>query len=401
MESVRRKIKHFLLGDGNSRVVYVRENFKKLRVLGIYRTVSQAPVSRRLCYYAPDVFFVLQIATIVWDLAGVLDDIGLFGDNMCILTGLVLTLSKKWHFVVNIEPLDECVAQFQVYFERYSARGERFVECIQRQKFQEVLLLFCSRTLALMLGGTLILHALLSNGETLILRARYPFSTATPLGYGCVFLCQALLVAYVLFSVVLLDSVGSQMFSQMSLLLQMHRMEFEAIGEGLPLPPAGPLCDDPAIRAQVHRLIANHQQLLRFGDRLKRLYEPNLMAQFVCSMLIICLTAFELMFSKGDLMQMCRFGAYMVTGFFQIFVWSFFGNRITATSTSIHDATSACNWIVLDDRLKKDLRFTMMRAQKPLVVDVYWLFPLTYETFIAVILSRSYSMFTLLRTMIE
>ena len=66
-----------------------------------------------------------------------------------------------------------------------------------------------------------------------------------------------------------------------------------------------------------------------FCNRLKRLYEPNIMAQFVCSMLIICLTAFELMFAKGDPMQMVRFGAYMLAGFYQVFVWSFFGNRVT------------------------------------------------------------------------
>ncbi|KFB50423.1 AGAP005760-PB-like protein [Anopheles sinensis] len=390
MQSVRRRIDRLVRGDLVSRVVFVKESFALLRVLGVYRGVRESPFFHRMVYYVPDVFFVLQIATIVWDLAGVLDDIGLFGDDMCILTGLVLTLVKKWHCIVNIEPLDECVEQFQLYFEHYMNHGEQFVDRIRRQKLNEVALLFLSRVLGVVLGGTLILHALLSNGESLILRARYPFSTATPLGYGFVFLCQAFLVSYVLFNVVHIDTVGAQMLSQMSLLFHLHRMEFEAIGEGLQLPPDGPLYGDDAIRSRIHG----------FGDRLKRLYEPNIMAQFVCSMLIICLTAFELMFSKGDLMQMFRFGAYMVTGFFQIFVWSFFGNRITATSTSIHEATSTCNWIVLDDRLKKDLRFTMMRAQKPFVIDVYWLFPLTYETFIA-ILSRSYSMFTLLRTMIE
>ncbi|XP_058123174.1 odorant receptor 4-like [Anopheles ziemanni] len=401
MQSIRRRIDRFKQQDlFVSRVVFVKENFAKLKVLGVYRGARDGPFFHRMVYYVPDIFFVLQIATIVWDLAGVLDDIGLFGDDMCILTGLVMMLVKKWHCIVSIERLDECIEQFQLYFERYMNSGEQFVDRIRRQKLQEVVLLYFANALAVILGGTLILHALLSNGESFILRARYPFNTATPLGYGFVFLCQAFLVSYVLFNVVYFDSVGSLMLSQLSLLFQLHRMEFEAIGEGLLLPPVGPLHGDDAIRLQIHKLIESHQQLLQFGDRVKRLYEPNIMAQFVCSMVIICLTAFELMFFKGDLMQMFRFGAYMVTGFFQIFVWSFFGNRVTATSTSIHEAISTSNWIVLNDRLKKDLRFTMMRAQKPFVIDVYWLFPLTYETFIA-ILSRSYSMFTLLRTMIE
>uniref|UniRef100_A0A182WKY1 Uncharacterized protein n=1 Tax=Anopheles minimus TaxID=112268 RepID=A0A182WKY1_9DIPT len=380
--------------------VYVKYNFRNLRVLGIWKDASKSPLANRVGFYAMELFFLLQIGTIVWDLATVLNDIGLFGDDMCILAGLLLTVAKKWHCVLNINELSECIEQLQTYHAHYLQRGERFVRHMRRQDLQERLLQDASKLLAMVLASCLTVNALFSNGETLILRATYPFSTNTTLGYGCVFICQAILVVYVLFSIVLIDCVGAQILSQMSLLFLMQRMEFELIGADLQLPPDGTLHGDRMLRDDLHNLIASHQQLLSFCDRLKRLYEPNIMAQFVCSMLIICLTAFELMFAKGDPMQMLRFGAYMLTAFYQIFVWSFFGNRVTHMSTGISDATIRCNWIVLDDRLKRDLRFTTMRSQKPFIIDVYWLFPLTYETFIA-ILSRSYSIFTLLRTMIE
>uniref|UniRef100_A0A9I3K6B7 Odorant receptor n=1 Tax=Anopheles maculatus TaxID=74869 RepID=A0A9I3K6B7_9DIPT len=368
--------------------VFVKCNFCKLSVLGIYKDSSKAPLGSRAGFYAMEIFFLLQISTIVWDLATVLHDIGLFGDNMCILAGLLLTMAKKWHCVVNMTELSECIEQLQTYHEHYLKQGERFVRRMRRQDLQERVLQDASTLLALLLATCLLVNALFSNGETLILRATYPFSTSTTVGYGCVFLCQAILVVYVLFSIVLIDCMGAQILSQMSLLFCLQRMEFEMIGADLTLPLEGSLHGDQQLRQSVHTLIASHQQLLSFCDRLKRLYEPNIMAQFVCSMLIICLTAFELMFAKGDPMQMMRFGAYMLTAFYQIF------------STGISDATIGCNWIVLDDGLKKDLRFTTMRSQKPFIIDVYWLFPLTYETFIA-ILSRSYSIFTLLRTMIE
>ncbi|XP_052895908.1 odorant receptor Or2-like [Anopheles moucheti] len=390
----------FARDDTFAEEVYVKYNFCKLRVLGISKDVSKAPFASRVGFYAMEVFSLLQIGTIVWDLAGVLNDIGLFGDDMCILVGLLLMVSKKWHCVLNIHELSECIEQLQTYHEHYLQRGELFVRRLRRQDLQERLLQDASKLLAMVLAGCLMVNALFSNGETLILRATYPFSTTNAFGYGCVFICQAVLVVYVLFCMVLIDCIGAQILSQMSLLFRLQRMEFEAIGADLQLPPDGSLHGDATLRDEIHNLIASHQQLLSFCDRLKRLYEPNIMAQFVCSMLIICLTAFELMFAKGDPMQMIRFGAYMLTAFYQIFVWSFFGNRVTHMSTGISDATIKCNWIVLDDKLKKDLRFTTMRSQKPFIIDVYWLFPLTYETFIA-ILSRSYSIFTLLRTMIE
>uniref|UniRef100_A0A182PU70 Uncharacterized protein n=1 Tax=Anopheles epiroticus TaxID=199890 RepID=A0A182PU70_9DIPT len=393
MEYIQRWI---LRDDTFAEKVYVKYNFDNLRTIGIYRDASKACLARRAVFFAQEIFFLLQICTVVWDLAAVLNDIGLFGDDLCILAGLLLTLTKKWHCVVNIDELDECVGQFQLYHEHYLQQGDWFVRCMRRQDMQERMLQDASKLLAIMLASCLMVNALFSNGETLILRATYPFSTSTTLGYGCVFLCQAFLIIYVLYSMVLIDCIGAQILSQMSLLFSMQRKQFEMIGTDLHLPPDGPLHGEHSIRAQVHRAIVSHQQLLAFCNRLKRLYEPNIMAQFVCSMLIICLTAFELMFAKGDPMQMIRFGAYMLTGFYQIFVWSFFGNR----STGISDATINCNWMVLVDGLKKDLRFATMRSQKPFIIDVYWLFPLTYETFIA-ILSRSYSIFTLLRTMTE
>uniref|UniRef100_A0A182Y238 Uncharacterized protein n=1 Tax=Anopheles stephensi TaxID=30069 RepID=A0A182Y238_ANOST len=368
--------------------VFVRYNFRKLSALGIYRDASMVPLASRVRFYALELFFLLQISAIVWDLATVLNDIGLFGDNMCILAGLLLSMAKKWHCVLNIRELSECIDQLQTYHEHYLQQGERFVRRMRRHDLQERVLQDASSLLAMLLAACLLVNALFSNGETLILRATYPFSTSTTLGYGCVFLCQAFLIVYLLFTIVLIDCTGAQILSQMALLFCMQRMAFETIGADLTLPPEGSLHGDQQLRRSVHQLIASHQQLLSFCDRLKRLYEPNIMAQFVCSMLIICLTAFELMFAKGDPMQMVRFGVYMLTAFYQIF------------STGISDATIRCNWIVLDDGLKKDLRFTTMRSQKPFVIDVYWLFPLTYETFIAII-SRSYSIFTLLRTMIE
>ncbi|XP_041769624.1 odorant receptor Or2-like [Anopheles merus] len=389
-----------LRDDTFAEEVYVKYNFTKLRTIGIYKAASKTRLARWAGFYALELFFLLQLGTIVWDLATVLGDIGLFGDDMCILAGLLLTLAKKWHCVLYIDELSECIEQMQTYHEHYQRQGEWFVRRMRRQNLQERMLQDASKLLATLLASCLMVNALFSNGETLILRAIYPFSTATTLGYGCVFVCQAFLIVYVLYSMVLIDCIGAQALSQMALLFCMQRKQFELIGADLQLPPEGALHGDRSIRDQVYSAIASHQQLLSFCNRLKRLYEPNIMAQFVCSMLIICLTAFELMFAKGDPMQMVRFGAYMLAGFYQVFVWSFFGNRVTNMSTGISDATISCNWIVLADGLKKDLRFTTMRSQKPFVIDVYWLFPLTYETFIA-ILSRSYSIFTLLRTMIE
>ncbi|EAA44074.1 AGAP005760-PB [Anopheles gambiae str. PEST] len=373
---------------------------------------------------------------------------------MCILAGLLLTLAKKWHCVLYIDELWECVEQMQTYHEHYLLQGEWFVRRMRRQNLQERMLQDASKLLATLLASCLMvnvrIYGILVQEFTIFedgLRLIF-YSTQCSLGTlfqrrnaypACHLSLQHGHHAWLRVCVRLsglsdrlrtvqhgADRLYRRASAQPDGATVLHAAQTVRADRGRSSaaprgpPPRRPVdtgpgvqCDSftPAVavvsigktRMSLALFSTPERPLLftgSFCNRLKRLYEPNIMAQFVCSMLIICLTAFELMFAKGDPMQMVRFGAYMLAGFYQVFVWSFFGNRVTNMSTGISDATISCNWIVLADGLKKDLRFTTMRSQKPFVIDVYWLFPLTYETFIA-ILSRSYSIFTLLRTMIE
>ncbi|XP_035790538.1 odorant receptor 47b-like [Anopheles albimanus] len=126
----------------------------------------------------------------------------------------------------------------------------------------------------------------------------------------------------------------------------------------------------------------------------------NFMGLFVASVIMICTSAFEVLLAKGNVMLIFRFVVLGLSSFYQILIWCFLGDLVAQKSSSICDAIASCNWTVLDTRQKKDLSFIMMRAQKPFIINVYRMFPLTYETFL-MILSRAYSAFTVLMEMIE
>ncbi|XP_065077695.1 odorant receptor 2a-like [Ochlerotatus camptorhynchus] len=138
-------------------------------------------------------------------------------------------------------------------------------------------------------------------------------------------------------------------------------------------------------------------KMLTFGKQVSALYQPMLLAQLACSLSMLCLTAFEATLTTHDIFLFMKFAVYAVSVMIQILYWCYYGNRVSHMSTTINEAIIKCNWIAADNSFKKDLMFTMMRAQKPFQFMVYGYFPISYDTFISV-LSRSYSLFTLFKT---
>uniref|UniRef100_A0A8W7PGB8 Uncharacterized protein n=1 Tax=Anopheles coluzzii TaxID=1518534 RepID=A0A8W7PGB8_ANOCL len=160
-----------LRDDTFAEEVYIKYNFTKLRTLGIYKDASKTRLARRAGFYALELFFLLQLGTIVWDLATVLGDIGLFGDDMCILAGLLLTLAKKWHSVLYIDELWECVEQMQTYHEHYLLQGEWFVRRMRHQNLQERMLQDASKLLATLLASCLMVNVRIY--DIFVLRIHY------------------------------------------------------------------------------------------------------------------------------------------------------------------------------------------------------------------------------------
>ncbi|ETN67579.1 putative odorant receptor [Anopheles darlingi] len=378
--------------------LYITYQFDNLRFIGIYPGFSKAPFWQRLGLYVLDLFCVLQHIAIACDLLEFREDIERFGDDICLLTAFTLVLGKRWFCRFYIDDLLDFVEQLSLGFDHYRHREQQYVQQLLSHHRLESLIAYMGRMLSIVLFLAMVAHGLLSNG--FILRAKYPFSTDSFLTCGAVFLSQMLFDGYSILTIMLVDLFTILVLSQLSLHFQLLSMDFANIGRVLPATVHGPLCRDEAVLAHIRELVLRHQNLLDFGTQVMKMYDSNLMGQFVASIIVICMSAFELLLAQGNVTLVIRFGMFMVCTFFQILVWCFFGDLIAQKSLSICDGIANCNWIVLDDRQKKDLSFIVMRAQKPFIIDVYRLFPLTYETFLA-ILSRSYSMFTVMMEMIE
>lgn len=67
---------------------------------------------------------------------------------------------------------------------------------------------------------------------------------------------------------------------------------------------------------------------IRLTDDINRIFEIKLFAQFIGSLSIICLTAFEATVTLSDKMACMKFIVYMFAAFTQLFVWCWIGNKI-------------------------------------------------------------------------
>lgn len=212
--------------------------------------------------------------------------------------------------------------------------------------------------------------------------------------------------------------------SQMTLHFHVLCIEFQRIGSGLVDSPENDSLERKSnsdkIKCDLFKLVKRHQELIlytivqfekkilrfniftfRFGHRANALYQPMLLAQLICSLAMICLTAFEATLTTHDPLLFLKFAMFAVSVLIQILYWCYYGNRVShmvksrkmyfhllkfsrLQSTEINNALISSNWIVGNNSIKKDYKFVMMRAQKPFRFIVYNYFPISYETFISV-----------------
>lgn len=68
--------------------------------------------------------------------------------------------------------------------------------------------------------------------------------------------------------------------------------------------------------------------MTRLTDYINRIYESMFFVQFVGSMSIICLTAFEATLTLSDKTMFFKFAIYMFASFGQLLCWCWVGNKM-------------------------------------------------------------------------
>nr|CAD7573414.1 unnamed protein product [Timema californicum] len=129
--------------------------------------------------------------------------------------------------------------------------------------------------------------------------------------------------------------------------------------------------------------IEMHQAILRNVEVLESILSPLLMIQFFISMVIICLSGFQVTLTIGDRSSFSKFAVYFITALFQIFLYCWYGDLLLSKSSGIQEAAYNSAWPEGSRRFKQSIGLIILRAQRPACVTVGKFRVVSLETFVS------------------
>ncbi|KAJ3656618.1 hypothetical protein Zmor_015680 [Zophobas morio] len=151
------------------------------------------------------------------------------------------------------------------------------------------------------------------------------------------------------------------------------------------------------IRKLLLRNVLHYKSIITFTDDVTTLFSTCLISQFVVSVVIICMTMFQLSLVPVLSLQFLSMAMYQACMLLEIFLWCYYGNEVILKSTNLTMSAYRCGWVEFSKEFKQDLLFFMTRTQFPLKLYAGGYFTLSLDTFMA-ILKSSWSYFAMLNT---
>ncbi|XP_046962806.1 odorant receptor 43a-like [Vanessa cardui] len=147
----------------------------------------------------------------------------------------------------------------------------------------------------------------------------------------------------------------------------------------------------------LNKAIIRFDRVAKFCDLIENVFSITLFVQFSMASCIICVCLFR--FTLPAPFQYYMFLAtYMFVMTTSIMVPCWFGTRIITKSRQLSEAIYICDWTPRCRRFKSSIRVFVERANRPLSITGWKMFPLSLSTFTS-IMNSAYSFFTLLRHM--
>nr|ALD51399.1 odorant receptor 8 [Locusta migratoria] len=122
----------------------------------------------------------------------------------------------------------------------------------------------------------------------------------------------------------------------------------------------------------------------RYVGVLQQVLSPVALAQFMCSMVIICLSGFGIAISN-DFGSLCRYSVYFTGAAIQLLLFCWYGEVLITKSEHVSEAAMACGWpAVRRGRFQSSALLLMVRAQRPLALTGSKFYVVSLKTFVQV-----------------
>ncbi|XP_043281339.1 odorant receptor Or2-like isoform X2 [Venturia canescens] len=150
--------------------------------------------------------------------------------------------------------------------------------------------------------------------------------------------------------------------------------------------------DDPCYEELV-RCIEQHFHAAEYVDLVERSYSMSFMIQTIVSMVLLSMSAVQLLIKFGETDEMLRMIQFNLAQFCHIFYNSWPGQKLLDQSVIFRDSVYSSEWYSLSARSKVLFNFIMLRTLKPLKLTAGNLYDLSLENF-GVVIRASASYFT-------
>ncbi|VVC93959.1 unnamed protein product [Leptidea sinapis] len=219
---------------------------------------------------------------------------------------------------------------------------------------------------------------------------RYPFDTTRSPAYQLAFAHQSTALYLSAMMNISKDTVVITLIAQCRcrLLLLSQALRRQLLNEN----------QERRVRSQLGKCVREHQDVLRTVSLLQDCFSEPTFAQFTVSLVIICVTAFQL--QTGKPVRMLSMACYLLNMLCQVFIYCYEGNELSIESENISRAAYEFPWYTSSVDTRRSVLIMMTRCCRIAKLTAAGFTTLSLASFMS-ICKASYSFFTVLKQVEE
>nr|XP_026492129.1 odorant receptor Or1-like [Vanessa tameamea] len=234
------------------------------------------------------------------------------------------------------------------------------------------------------------------------LRAWYPYDTSKTPAYQLTYAHQTIALSLAATMNICMDTLVTSLICQCRCRLRLLALSLRTLCHDLDFSEKGAMTDASStiVSERLQNCVVRHQTILAQTKLLQNCFSESIFAQFCVSMIILCVTAYQLAFESTSLARVISMVAYLTVMMLQVFLYCYQGNQLVEESESVSGAAYECPWYILSIPIRQSLLLVMTRTRRAARLTAAGFTEISLSTFMSII-KASYTFFTVLQQMEE
>ncbi|XP_034651872.1 putative odorant receptor 65c [Drosophila subobscura] len=366
-----------------------------LKAMGYYPNSKESSISGRRTWH---LFLFIKgtifFCSILYAAFESLDNAVELGRDLAFIIASFFIYFKLIYFLLCADKVDEVIDGLEECY-RWERTGPAAagVRSAKRLHYLIIMGMQMIWMVSMFVFIVLLMSTPLWTQQDLPFHASYPFHLQDPSRHPrthiLIYLSQCFDICYFLTWLTCTECLSVSIYSELTAALRVLCVELRHLHQ---------FCngDEDLLRSESHRLVRFHQKIIRLVDRCNEVFHAPLIMQMIVNFLLVSLSVFEAMMARHDPKVAAEFILLMFLALGHLSMWTKFGDMMSQQSIEVAEAAyEAYNPSVGTKEIYFNIRFIIMRAQKPLIMRA-----IPFPTFNMInykaILNQCYGILTLL-----